>query len=44
MGGRGDEDEERRGNGYHDGAHIKFILALNSREALGIWKAIILHK
>lgn len=49
MGGReggdgGGGDEEKEGGDYHDGAHITFILAVNSPQGLGIWKVIILHK
>lgn len=35
---------KRESNGYHNGAHIKFTVAVNSQQGLGIWKVIILHK
>lgn len=33
-----------REGSYHDGAHIKFTVLLNSLQSLGKWKAISLHK
>lgn len=36
--------KKKEWDGYHDGAHMKFTVALNSLQGLVIWKVIILHK
>lgn len=39
-----ERERGRGGNRYHIRAHMKFTVAVNSQQGLGIWKAIILHK